>query len=414
MNRPATTTLFSPNPMRPDHDQWGSTPQSPNHPSPPASKAALIAIHQPSASLDQSTPIDSLPILTVPFTGRGKQLSVPEQVCLVNLCAASMNDDDAHSHPKSFWIKISNKLELQTGRRYSWQSCRRRIQTYISKRKAHWEAFVNGDPYPGVDIDAEVWDLLTSWLAKYNTPRPETIKAPLVASAALPAKIEPPQVLEPVRMIPEQGLVQTSTKIERVWIWLKSLPPLEDMESMRTWTGYVDPLADWMSRSKVRRERRLVPPKTKVGEEQPEFGPYGNSDPAEAYLSQPPHQPSLALNNPLQGTKRPRELDDSFAERPAQRMRVDPAIHPSDSPYAEEHVDNAHLKRKLVESYFESTFGKLIDRLSARFRAQGAKQQDAPGSCEAIMRDLFKDVGVAVAKALIRMDEPAIQDQNPN
>ncbi|GKZ99839.1 hypothetical protein AnigIFM60653_006896 [Aspergillus niger] len=408
MNHPATTTLFTPNPMRPDHDQWGSTPQSPNNPSPSASKAALIATHQPSASLDQSTPIESLP-----FAGRGRQLSVPEQVCLVNLCAAAMNDDDAHNHPKSFWIKISNKLELQTGRRYSWQSCRRRIQTYISKRKAHWEAYANGDPYPGVDIDAEVWDLLTSWLAKYNTPRDVTVKVPPEAPAALPTRVEPPQVLEPVRVVPEQGLVQVSTKIERVWVWLDSLPHVEDMESMRTWTGYVDALADWMSRSKVRRERRFVFQKTKTGEEQPEFGADGNPDPALAYLPQPPHQPSLALHDPLPGNKRPREIDDSFAERPAQRIRVDPGSHPSGTPYAEEQVDNAHLKRKLVESYFESTFGKLIDRLSARFRAQGAKQQDAPGSCEAIMRDLFKDVGVAVAKALVRMDEPAVQDQYP-
>ncbi|PYH65443.1 uncharacterized protein BO88DRAFT_372421 [Aspergillus vadensis CBS 113365] len=410
MNHPATAALFTPNPMRPDHDQWGTTPQSPNNPSTTASKAAVVGIIKPSASLDKSTPIESLP-----FAGRGRQLSVPEQVCLVNLCAASMNDDDAHNHPKSFWIKISNKLELQTGRRYSWQSCRRRIQTYISKRKAHWEAYANGDPYPGVDIDTEVWDLLTSWLVKYNTPRDVTAKAPLGAAVALPTRVEPqpPQVPEPVRMVPEQGLVQISTKIERVLVWLKSLPPLEDMEAMRTWTGYVDPLADWMSRSKVRRERRLVFQKTKNGEEQPEFGTDGLTDPALAYLPQP-HQPSVALHEPLQGTKRPRELDDSFAERPAQRIRVDPGSHPSGSPYAEEHADNAHLKRKLVESYFESTFGKLIDRLSARFRAQGAKQQDAPGSCEAIMRDLFKDVGVAVAKALVRMDEPAVQDQLPN
>ncbi|RAL02414.1 uncharacterized protein BO80DRAFT_492569 [Aspergillus ibericus CBS 121593] len=405
---------LNPNCMRPDHDPWGrSTPQSQLDPSLSLSKPVIFPSkepHQTSVSLNQSTPME-----VVPSTGRGKQLNIPEQLCLVNLCAASMIDDDAHAHPKSFWIKIANKLELRTGRRYSWQSCRRRIQTYVTKWNAYWTAYDDGRTCPSIDIHDDVFQELNIWLEKNKAKRRSGL--PLTgehyapqASAALVARVEPQKIPEPVRILPEQGLVQQSTKLERVWVWLRSLPHSEEMERMVAWAGeatnpVINPVDEALLLLKRRRLR--LSQKMKPGEQQPDAG--AGEKPIIAQVLSP--QPSPALQDFSTGNKRPREADDHLAERPARRLRMDPASHPSGSPPAEEYVDNAHLKRKLVETYFESTFGKLIDRLSARFRSQGAKQQDSPGSCEAIMRDLFKDVGVAVAKALIRMDEPTNQEQ---
>ncbi|PWY94916.1 hypothetical protein BO94DRAFT_530810 [Aspergillus sclerotioniger CBS 115572] len=404
----------NPNCMRPDHDPWGrSTPQSQNDPSLSVSKPVIFPskdLHQASVSLNQLTTVE------VVTTGRGKQLTIPEQLCLVNLCAASMCDEHANAHPKSFWIKIANKLELRTGRRYSWQSCRRRMQTYVTKWHAYWSAYDDGRTCPNIDIADEVFEELNTWLERLNEQKrhsglPLTVEhyAPQ-ASAAVVARVEPPKIPEPLRTLPEQGLVQQSTKIDRVWVWLRSLPHSEEMERMVAWAGeatnpVINPIDEALLLLKRRRLR--LSQKMKPGEQQPEVAAGEKPIPAQVILP----QPSLALPDPSAGNKRPREQEDPVAERPARRLRVDPGSHPSGSPPAEEHVDNAHLKRKLVETYFESTFGKLIDRLSARFRSQGAKQQDSPGSCEAIMRDLFKDVGVAVAKALIRMDEPTNQEQ---
>ncbi|PYH99949.1 hypothetical protein BO71DRAFT_393918 [Aspergillus ellipticus CBS 707.79] len=415
MNHPRTTTLLNP---------WGCTPQSQNNPSLPVSKPDPVVFpskdtHQPSPSME-----------LIASTGRGKQLTIPEQVCLVNLCAASMGYYDAPTSPKSFWIKIAAKLEIRTGRRYSWQSCRRRIQTYISKRNAYWDAYDDGRTLPTLDIVDEVMEGLDSWAAKCEMcedvqharlqPTRQTL-AP-EASDPLATKIEPPKHVEPLRTLPEQGLVHHSTKLDRVWNWLRSLPHPEEMDHMAVWAGDLKapsllrafpsvPTAPagkpQVTLASLIREARYK----KHGEQQPDpmAGAGPELDPAPASLP----QLSLALPTTTTSNKRPHEADDAVPERPARRIRADPGSQPSGSSPAEDFVDGATLRMKLVETYFESTCGRLIDRLSARLRGHDTKQPNAPGSCESILRDLFKDVGVAVAKAVIRMDENTTTTKEP-
>ncbi|PWY86887.1 hypothetical protein BO70DRAFT_427882 [Aspergillus heteromorphus CBS 117.55] len=429
MNHSRTTTTALLNPMRPDHNLWGFTPQSQNNPSLSASKPDPVIYpskdtHQPSVSRNQSPSME-----LVASTGRGKQLTVPEQVCLVNLCAASMDYYDAPTSPKSFWIKISAKLEIRTGRRYSWQSCRRRIQTYISKRTAYWNAYDDGRTLPTLDIVDEVMEGLDSWAHKCDgmcdevqDPRLQATRETLAPEASVPlaAKIEPPKHVEPLRTLPEQGLVQHSTKLERVWAWLRSLPHPEEMDPMAVWAGELKAppvlkvfpsvqttpaVKHQVTFSSLIRDARHK----KLGEQQPDLVASPELDTAPAPLP----QSSLALPATSFGNKRPLEVDDAVPERPARRIRADPGSQPSGSSPAEDFVDGATLRMKLVETYFESTCGRLIDRLSTRLRGHDAKQPNAPGSCESILRDLFKDVGVAVAKAVIRMDENTTTTKEP-
>lgn len=62
-----------------------------------------------------------------PRSGRGKQLTAQEVSALYDLCKALMNDGRFADQTKRFWREVAQAFERQTGRPYSWQSCRRRI-----------------------------------------------------------------------------------------------------------------------------------------------------------------------------------------------------------------------------------------------------------------------------------------------
>jgi hypothetical protein len=74
------------------------------------------------AGLPQSGPAPA-----VPRSGRGKQLTAPEASALLDLCKARTNGSRFADQPKRFWREVSQAFEKETGRPYSWQSCRRRM-----------------------------------------------------------------------------------------------------------------------------------------------------------------------------------------------------------------------------------------------------------------------------------------------
>ncbi|KAJ5390877.1 uncharacterized protein N7496_001945 [Penicillium cataractarum] len=65
--------------------------------------------------------------LAGPRSGRGKQLTAQEVSALYGLCKARLNSGRFADQPKRFWREVAQAFERQTGRPYSWQSCRRRI-----------------------------------------------------------------------------------------------------------------------------------------------------------------------------------------------------------------------------------------------------------------------------------------------
>ncbi|KAJ5211514.1 uncharacterized protein N7498_003160 [Penicillium cinerascens] len=81
-------------------------------------------------------PTDSPP---APPSGRGKQLSRFQEAALIRISKERQGINPFIKHRKAFWVGISKLLEKETGRVYSWQSCRRRIIA--------WESTFLGAPH---------------------------------------------------------------------------------------------------------------------------------------------------------------------------------------------------------------------------------------------------------------------------
>lgn len=81
-------------------------------------------------------PTDSPP---APPSGRGKQLNRFQEAALIRISKERQGINPFIKHTKAFWIGISKLLEKETGRAYSWQSCRRRMVA--------WESTFLGAPY---------------------------------------------------------------------------------------------------------------------------------------------------------------------------------------------------------------------------------------------------------------------------
>lgn len=81
-------------------------------------------------------PPDSPP---APPSGRGKQLTRFQEAALIRISKERQGINPFIEHRKAFWLGISGLLEKETGRVYSWQSCRRRMVV--------WESTSLGAPY---------------------------------------------------------------------------------------------------------------------------------------------------------------------------------------------------------------------------------------------------------------------------
>lgn len=71
----------------------------------------------------------------ITHSGRGKQLTPTEQEHLIRIYQQHKGDSDGANLPKRFWRMISDQFSTQTGRSYSWQSCRRRMTDLELKLK---------------------------------------------------------------------------------------------------------------------------------------------------------------------------------------------------------------------------------------------------------------------------------------
>ncbi|KAJ5670758.1 uncharacterized protein N7477_006121 [Penicillium maclennaniae] len=65
-------------------------------------------------------------------SGRGKQLNKTEEEALIRISKERQGSRVFPAHRKAFWLEISDLLFKETGRVYSWQSCRRRMVAWES------------------------------------------------------------------------------------------------------------------------------------------------------------------------------------------------------------------------------------------------------------------------------------------
>ncbi|KAE8388311.1 hypothetical protein BDV23DRAFT_159472 [Aspergillus alliaceus] len=372
--------------------------------------------------------------VAIEHSGRGIQLTVHEQQCLVSLCRDMMDHYELGHYPKSFWIRISAALQEQTGRRYSWQSCRRRISGYITKRKTYWASYkVNN--LPDCDMHSDIAYDVDSWMGSCDRKMGRPVRHEVALKAA-----EKPEEAPPLRVS-----VQQLIKYTRVSQWVESLPPPSEMEPLPTKFGI--PSSTWclpfsghqsLSHSQspsqspvlngisMYRQRagaphgiHLAPSNTPSHRGQPteQQNISGNQDKG---VSTEAHGPSPYTNGPVQtlnpvleasgniqtNNKRPRDDDDNnnaALDRPARRLRQEEPSYPSAtlSPNQEDTVNGL----RAIDISVENTFSKLWERVAPLFKDPAVTQNPTAVKSESIMRDLFGEIGTALTKAFSRMRE---------
>ncbi|GAB1191902.1 hypothetical protein APSETT444_001086 [Aspergillus pseudonomiae] len=351
--------------------------------------------------------------VAVEHSGRGIQLTVNEQQCLIS------------HYPKSFWIRISTALQEQTGRRYSWQSCRRRIIGYITKRKAYWAAY-KYNQIPECDIHSDVAEDIDSWMGSCDKKLGRPVRHEVALKAA-----EKPEEAPPLRVS-----VQQLIKYTRVSNWVESLPPPAEMDPLPTKFGIpslswcppfsshqslshsqspsqspvLNEISMYRQRAGAPRGIHLAPSNTPSyrgqpteQQERPKLPPLTNS--AVQTQASPGAVPETSHNTQT-SNKRPRDDDDdgdAARDHPARRLRQDEPSHPSGTVTLNQ--ESAVNDIKAVDSSVENTFGKLWERVAPLFKDPVLAQGPAAMKSESIMRDLFSEIGTALTKAFTRMRE---------
>ncbi|GAB1204216.1 hypothetical protein APSETT445_002865 [Aspergillus pseudonomiae] len=328
-------------------------------------------------------------------------------------------------YPKSFWIRISTALQEQTGRRYSWQSCRRRIIGYITKRKAYWAAY-KYNQIPECDIHSDVAEDIDSWMGSCDKKLGRPVRHEVALKAA-----EKPEEAPPLRVS-----VQQLIKYTRVSNWVESLPPPAEMDPLPTKFGIpslswcppfsshqslshsqspsqspvLNEISMYRQRAGAPRGIHLAPSNTPSyrgqpteQQERPKLPPLTNS--AVQTQASPGAVPETSHNTQT-SNKRPRDDDDdgdAARDHPARRLRQDEPSHPSGTVTLNQ--ESAVNDIKAVDSSVENTFGKLWERVAPLFKDPVLAQGPAAMKSESIMRDLFSEIGTALTKAFTRMRE---------
>ncbi|KAE8368817.1 hypothetical protein BDV27DRAFT_30199 [Aspergillus caelatus] len=375
--------------------------------------------------------------VAVEHSGRGIQLTVNEQQCLISLCRNMMDHYELGHYPKSFWIRISAALQEQTGRRYSWQSCRRRIIGYITKRKAYWAAYKYNN-IPECDMHSEVADDVDSWMGSCDRKLGRPVRHEVALKAA-----EKPEEAPPLRVS-----VQQLIKYTRVSNWVESLPPPAEMDPLPTKFGIpslswcppfsshqsmshsqspnqspvLNEISMYRQRAGAPRGIHLAPSNTPSYRGQP-TDQQDNSGKRDSGLitERPKYSPLTSgavqnqaspdavpetSHNTQASNKRPRDdddNDDAAHDRPARRLRQDEPSHPSGTITLNQ--ESAVNGTKAMDSSVENTFGKLWERVAPLFKDPVLAQGPAAMKSESIMRDLFSEIGTALTKAFTRMRE---------
>ncbi|RHZ65661.1 uncharacterized protein CDV56_107348 [Aspergillus thermomutatus] len=343
------------------------------------------------------------------FSGRGKRLTLPEQKSLFHLCEQYMNRYDAHEYPKSFWMKISELLLKSTGRKYSWQSCRRRIQQYVEKRKAFWAAFDADKTLPDLgDMDEDLASDIDDWMTRceLRVEKEEKERREKVQQSEL-----------------EQAELARALKLQRTFEWAKNLPPPEEMERQPSHWGMPPhrfvimdgrllqglDLAFHLSKVRPDESRQLALDAVML------HGELGHPQPAHDQKPKPdPSGPPLGIFSPCD-RKRPHDAVDGAAaasERPARRPRTDLDPHPQLQPRAQPGADDKPSEKR--ESPAAMLAQKNVDRMVNSLWLQFAKgiapyyeeHRDQPQTNKQfglVLYDLYRDLGRAFSKAVNRL-----------
>ncbi len=328
-------------------------------------------------------------------------LDINEQFALIKVCEKRAKYKEISEISSSkFWIGIEVALEREIGRRYSHYSCRRRINEFITQRAVNRDAIKNGSKPPFTLIDPKIISMLDTWKEM------DEFKEQLEKEKALSQLVGP-----------QRAEVPQNNKLQRVADWVKSLPdpepqplvtppstnssqtPVKQDEASSLWARYRK-IEDYRAIARSNHLRAL------------------NNDivSSRQLLSNIKEQLNSTLHDQrtppqtLTGVKRPREDDDATPDRAAPRPRTQLTDPESmTKPVLKQSPGNSHVlphsDRNPVQNQIETVFGKFWDNMLPYFKERAMRDDLCITKSETIMHDLFKEVGAAMTRAFIKLEQ---------
>ncbi|KAL2868719.1 uncharacterized protein BJX67DRAFT_349047 [Aspergillus lucknowensis] len=322
-------------------------------------------------------------------------LDIREQIALIKVCEkrAKYKEISEVSSTK-FWIGIEVALQREIGRRYSHYSCRRRITEYIAQRAIYRDAIKNGQPPPFQLMDPDIRSMLDAWKEM------DELKEQLEKEKALG------------QLVGHDPEVPQSNKLQRVAAWVKTLPD-PDPQSIVT-----PPTTDSSPSPAVREEPLWAARHRKWSED--DLARFTqrqvqNHDMAcsRLLLSNIKDKLTLAYQDPratqaLAGVKRPRE-DEPSPDRATQRPRTQFADPDTSRPVLKQNPGSSQSLLRLdnapTQTPIETVFGKFWDSMLPYFKERALKEGLSITKSESIMHELFKEVGAAMTRAFMKLEQ---------
>ncbi|KAL4776894.1 hypothetical protein BDW60DRAFT_52194 [Aspergillus nidulans var. acristatus] len=328
-------------------------------------------------------------------------LNTTEQAALIKVCEKRARYDEVCNITSSqFWFGIEMALEREIGRRYSHYSCRKRINDYITNRAIYQNSIKNGiKPDPVLLPDPEIRKLLDRWeeMDKY--------KEQLEREKALG------------QLVGREPEVPTKNKLQRVADWVRSLPDPEPHPR-----PLVTPPSTNSSQSQVKQDEstalwaryRKIEDYRAIARSNQLRALNNDSTSSRQLLSNIKEQLHSTLYDPpanqtTTGLKRSRE-DEVSPDRAAPRPRTELAeLEAMIKPPLKQSPGNSNVLTRSeispAQMPIETVFSKFWESMLPYFKERALKDGICLIKSESIMHDLFKEVGAAMTKAFMKLEQ---------
>ncbi|KAL4741040.1 hypothetical protein BDV11DRAFT_184073 [Aspergillus similis] len=328
-------------------------------------------------------------------------LNIFEQAALIKVCEKRARYNEVSNITSSqFWLGIEVALEREIGRRYSHYSCRKRINDYIANRALYLDDIKNGiKPDPMLLPDPEIRKLLDRWeeMDKYKD------------------QLEREKALG--QLVGREPEVPTKNKLQRVADWVRSLPdpephsrplvtppstnssqsPVKQDESTALWARYRK-IEDYRAIARSNQLRALNNDLTSSRQLLSNI-----KEQLHSTLYDPP------ANQATTGLKRSRE-DDVSPDRAAPRPRTELTdLESMIKPALKQSPGNSNVLTRSeippAQNPIETVFSKFWESMLPYFKERALKDGICLIKSESIMHDLFKEVGVAMTRAFMKLEQ---------
>ncbi|KKK18574.1 hypothetical protein ARAM_005727 [Aspergillus rambellii] len=344
--------------------------------------------------------------VVIPKKPKRGPLSIPEQLTLIEICRKHAKYTAITSYTKNFWVHIEIELEREIGRRYSHYSCRRRITDFISLRRSYRQMVELGLNPHYHDMPEQVCSLLDDWMNENDLEE-------------LDKQIKKQKAIAQLKI---DTHVSQSAKIQRVLDWIKNVPDPEPQSAPSRPPSPPGLALQLLASQNVGSSRYHASelsthdivkpayrPATSMGRDKLPIKQEPSSPAHKQEPLLPPSQPKPPSTpqdpyNSMIGKKRPREDHEFVPDRSAQRLRTSQIGLALNKP--------SPLKEQLpgvvpenTQSTTDTIFNKFWEIMLPYFTERAIKEGPSIAKSESIMHDLFKEVGSALTRAFVKLEQ---------